>query len=52
MVTQEWAALSVKTVTGKPIKYIGMGEKLSDLEPFSQTEWLQEFLVWGCVKSH
>lgn len=28
------AALSVRSVTNKPIKYIGMGEKMEDLEPF------------------
>ena len=30
--TRGGAALSVKAVTGKPILYVGMGEKLSDLE--------------------
>ena len=28
------AALSVRSVTGKPIKFIGMGEKIDALEPF------------------
>ncbi len=32
--TRGGAALSIKAVTGKPILYIGMGEKLSDLERF------------------
>ena len=32
--TRGGAALSIKAVTGKPILYIGMGEKLSDLEQF------------------
>ena len=32
--TRGGAALSVKSVTGKPILYVGMGEKLSDLEQF------------------
>jgi len=32
--TRGGAALSVKTVTGKPIKFIGIGEKLEDLEEF------------------
>ena len=32
--TRGGAALSVKAVTGKPIFYVGMGEKLSDLEQF------------------
>lgn len=31
------AALSVRSVTNKPIKYIGMGEKMEDLEPFYGT---------------
>ena len=35
MVTQRGgAALSVKAVTGKPIKFIGTGEKLNEIEPF------------------
>lgn len=32
--TRGGAALSIRAVTGKPILYIGMGEKLSDLEQF------------------
>ena len=32
--TRGGAALSIKSVTGKPILYVGMGEKLSDLEQF------------------
>ena len=32
--TRGGAALSIKAVTGKPILYVGMGEKLSDLEQF------------------
>jgi len=28
------AAISIKSITGKPIKFIGVGEKLTDLEPF------------------
>ena len=32
--TRGGAALSIKAVTGKPIFYVGMGEKLSDLEQF------------------
>jgi signal recognition particle subunit SRP54 len=32
--TRGGAALSVKSITGKPIKFIGMGEKLDDLEEF------------------
>ena len=32
--TRGGACLSIKAVTGKPIKYVGVGEKLTDLEPF------------------
>lgn len=32
--TRGGSALSVRAVTGKPIKFVGMGEKLEDLEPF------------------
>ncbi|MDR1428859.1 MAG: signal recognition particle protein [Spirochaetaceae bacterium] len=32
--TRGGAALSLKTVTGKPLKFVGTGEKLGDLEPF------------------
>ena len=32
--TRGGACLSIKAVTGKPIKFIGVGEKLTDLEPF------------------
>ena len=32
--TRGGAALSTKAVTGKPVKFAGTGEKLSDLEPF------------------
>ena len=33
------AALSMKHVTGKPIKYIGVGEKITDLELFILIDW-------------
>ncbi len=36
--TRGGAALSVKTVTGKSIKYIGTGEKMSDIEVFQEYE--------------
>lgn len=39
--TRGGAALSIRAITGKPILYIGMGEKLSDLEQFYPTVWLQ-----------
>ena len=35
--TRGGAALSIKAVTGKPIKFSGIGEKLSDIEPFVLT---------------
>ncbi|RYD02754.1 hypothetical protein N752_23525 [Desulforamulus aquiferis] len=41
------AALSVRKVTGCPIKFAGMGEKLDALEPFTLTEWPIEFWAWG-----
>ena len=36
--TRGGAALSIRAVTGKPILYVGMGEKLEDLQQFIQTE--------------
>ena len=41
------AALSVKAVTGKPIKFIGTGEKLGDIEPFHPTAWQAAFSAWA-----
>ena len=41
--TRGGAALSVKKVTGKPIKFVATGEKLSDIEVFHQTEWHKEY---------
>ena len=38
--TRGGAALSIKAVTGCPILYVGMGEKLSDLEQFYQAEYI------------
>jgi signal recognition particle subunit SRP54 len=49
--TRGGAALSVKTVTGKPIKYIGMGEKLNDLEPFFPDRMASRILGMGDVLS-
>ena len=43
------AALSVKAVTGKPILYVGMGEKLSDLEPFYPDRMAGRILGMGDV---
>ena len=41
--TRGGAALSVRAVTGKPIKFAGMGEKLDDLRCFTQSGWLPVF---------
>ena len=43
------AALSVRHVTGKPIKYVGMGEKLGDLEPFYPDRMASRILGMGDV---
>ena len=47
--TRGGAALSVKAVTGKPILYIGMGEKLSDLEQFYPDRMASRILGMGDV---
>ena len=41
------AALSVKAVTGKPIKYVGTGEKLGDIEPFYPDRMASRILGMG-----
>ncbi len=43
------AALSVKAVTGKPIKFVGMGEKLEALEPFYPDRMASRILGMGDV---
>ncbi|WP_462323277.1 signal recognition particle protein [Desulfoplanes sp.] len=43
------AALSIKSVTGKPIKFVGMGEKLSDLEVFHPDRVASRILGMGDV---
>jgi signal recognition particle subunit SRP54 len=43
------AALSIKSITGKPIKFIGVGEKLSDLEPFHPDRMASSVLGMGDV---
>ncbi len=43
------AALSVKAVTNKPIKYIGVGEKVADLEPFHPERMASRILGMGDV---
>lgn len=45
------AALSVRAVTNKPIKYIGMGEKMEDLEPFYPDRMASRILGMGDVLS-
>ena len=45
------AALSIKAVTGKPILYVGMGEKLSDLEQFYPDRMASRILGMGDVLS-
>ena len=45
------AALSVKAVTGKPIKFIGTGEKLDMIEPFHPDRMAQRILGMGDVLS-
>jgi signal recognition particle subunit SRP54 len=43
------AALSIKAVTGKPIKFIGTGEKLADIEPFHPDRMASRILGMGDV---
>lgn len=47
--TRGGAALSIKAITGKPILYIGMGEKLSDLEQFYPDRMASRILGMGDV---
>ncbi|MFW6339079.1 MAG: signal recognition particle protein [Alkalispirochaetaceae bacterium] len=49
--TRGGAALSVKTITGKPIKFIGVGEKIEDLEPFFPDRIASRILGMGDVVS-
>ncbi len=49
--TRGGAALSVKAVTGKPILYVGMGEKLTDLEQFYPDRMASRILGMGDVLS-
>jgi signal recognition particle subunit SRP54 len=43
------AAISIKAVTGKPIKFVGVGEKLTDLEPFHPDRMSSRILGMGDV---
>jgi len=45
------AALSIRAVTGKPIKFVGMGEKLDQLEPFHPNRMASRILGMGDVLS-
>ncbi len=47
--TRGGAALSIRSVTGKPILYIGMGEKLSDLEQFYPDRMASRILGMGDI---
>ncbi len=49
--TRGGAALSVRAVTNKPIKFIGLGEKLDDLEPFYPDRMSSRILGMGDVLS-
>ena len=49
--TRGGASLSIKAITGKPILYIGMGEKLSDLEQFHPDRMASRILGMGDVLS-
>ena len=47
--TRGGAALSVRSVTGKPIKFSGIGEKLTDIEPFYPDRMASRILGMGDV---
>ena len=49
--TRGGAALSIRAVTQKPIKFIGMGEKLEDLEPFHPDRMASRILGMGDILS-
>jgi signal recognition particle subunit SRP54 len=49
--TRGGAALTVKTVTGKPIKFASVGEKLNDIEPFHPDRMASRILGMGDVLS-
>ena len=49
--TRGGAAISVKAVTGKPIKFAGVGEKLGDIEPFHPDRMAGRILGMGDVLS-
>jgi len=49
--TRGGAALSIKAITEKPIKYVGMGEKMTDLEIFHPERMASRILGMGDVLS-
>lgn len=49
--TRGGAALSIKAITGKPIKFIGLGEKMSDLEVFHPDRMASRILGMGDILS-
>ncbi|SEU30986.1 signal recognition particle subunit FFH/SRP54 (srp54) [Lacrimispora sphenoides] len=49
--TRGGAALSIRAVTGKPVLYVGMGEKLSDLEQFYPDRMASRILGMGDILS-
>lgn len=49
--TRGGAALSIRSVIGKPIKFVGVGEKLTDLEPFYPDRMASRILGMGDVLS-
>ena len=49
--TRGGAALSVRSITGKPIKFAGMGEKMDELEPFHPDRMASRILGMGDVLS-
>jgi len=49
--TRGGAVLSVRAVTGKPVKYVGMGEKLDEMEPFHPDRMASRILGMGDILS-
>ena len=49
--TRGGAALSIKAITGKPIKFVGIGEKMNDLEVFYPDRMASRILGMGDVLS-
>ena len=49
--TRGGAALSIRAVTDKPIKFVGMGEKMDALEPFHPERMASRILGMGDVMS-